>query len=344
MDTNQINQINQTNHETNSVHNQSIYKFNDIGIDIGIPCTMGCEQFLYICILTLIKTAHNPKRLKIHVGIDLHYMSIDVAKKQIRLKMIQELVPDVNIVYVQTKLPHSSLSHGYVLNKLFTMFAQPYGILCDSDLGFLYYGWDNLFLSKINDKIKAVGVHTNDYNHLRKFPTLHCVMFDNKIVRDLQIDFCPEGTNLPVSPLNITADNIIGHLYKVPVGTLIKLDTGSQLCRKYIENNYDGYYFPCFNSIFKNDKHCKFLTQFLCDKGNSEYHDDMIGGDVILTHHQASVKRAVVFKNKARTDYKIVYKLPVSSVEWIRQIAEYLFDKYIIDIRTHVDLINNGFN
>lgn len=40
-----------------------------VKIDIGISCLLGSEEFAYICLTTMIKSAKNPERLVREISI-----------------------------------------------------------------------------------------------------------------------------------------------------------------------------------------------------------------------------------------------------------------------------------
>ena len=283
-------------------------------IDIGIACTLGCEQALYFCLITMLTQADHPEQLDIWIGIDTHTVSDPMP----RLMMIRELSPRIQIELIKTGYPHSSLSHGMVLDVLLHQFTHSIGMVCDADIAFIHRGWDTLFLSKFTDQIRTVGITSPHLHHVKKQPSATCIMFDVDIAKSTRLSFIPEGTTQPVPPHILPATPEQSLVYGVPIDHPLVIDTGSELCRKFGAN----YQFPV-------------TTQTQAKLSWYEYHLPNTD-QLILCHLGASTKNLIKFSDRSRTSFTITYKPSKEILIWMKLMCD-----RIGGLHQHIDRLIN---
>lgn len=222
-------------------------------IDVGIPCMRGFEEFLYICIYTMINTAKYPDRLHFYIGIDFNDQPLS---QKVRLNRIKEIVPTADIEIIQTNYPRSSLSHGIVLNRVYQKFTSQFGMVLDSDIAFICPEWDGKLLHELNEKTLLIGSPYNDSRHYRGFPCAYFLFFNHMETKTLNIDFRPPNWNLPEPPPFVKVTPQICKKYNLPINaTEIRLDTGSDWFEKFYNHKLSA-------SCFTNRKEKKLGIQY----------------------------------------------------------------------------------
>jgi hypothetical protein len=257
----------------------------------------GSENFAYSCLFTMIKFAKNPDKLNIYLGVDMNQER--ATEKNIRLKKIKELVPDINIEIITTGYRRSSLSHSIILNKLYEKFKNKYGIIMDNDVIFLKKNWDDILIQKMRlDELTITGMPYDDGHHYQKFPSATFIFFDRTKLSPLNIDFRPPNWKFDVPPPTEKISSVaMSKLYGLPIGKQIRHDTGGELCPKIKNSGLSYYTFKISNFINK--------SAFLCDN------------DLIISHHDGGSKT----KN---------YK---STKLWIDELIKHAM-KYDVDLST----------
>lgn len=212
-----------------------------VKIDIGISCLLGSEEFAYICLTTMIKSAKNPERLVFHLGVDTGKLADQSIKPEV-LKKINELSSknnnnNIHIDYVQTGYNRSSLSHGTIINHLYKKFTHPFGIISDNDLVIYQMHWDSVFIKHMVDTQSVIfGIPYDPIVNKDKYQNFPCATFCilyRPLTWSLNIDFKPHNcTKDTTIEAGVMYDRKICALFKVKVGSKIKLDTGSDLYLK----------------------------------------------------------------------------------------------------------------
>lgn len=239
-----INNIIQMNISLNNQH------IDQVMIDIGISSMKGSEEFTYICLLTMIKLAKNPDRLVFHLGIDLNQSKI----KSANIHKIITLIPNINIHYISTGYPRSSISHATVINKLYSHFTHSFVIISDNDLAIYQQNWDSSLIQTMLDKqVPILGIpYDNIINkdNYQNFPCATFCMLYQPVILPLKLNFLPFNWNdsTPIRPIIVT-DLRICKICNIPVGSKMKFDTGSDLYLKIKEANL-----PHFTMSKEKDK------------------------------------------------------------------------------------------
>lgn len=109
-----------------------------------------------------------------------------------------------------------SVAHGTALNELVSKITTPYGVILDADCTFLRKSWDEILISKLDDRVKIVGTPApKGSKKPQDFPLVFAMLFETETMKKLQIDFRSKD------------------LEKIQ-------DTGWELREKYLRAGYQG--------------------------------------------------------------------------------------------------------
>ncbi len=137
-----------------------------------------------------------------------------------------ELYRAKNFNYIRGK------AHGIGLNDLITKVDTKYGVILDADCTFLHKNWDEILINEINKEYPIIGtqkISTDERYGKFNFPLIYAILFKNKIMQKLNIDFTPKG-----QPGNL--ENF--------------KDTGHELEEKLIVHGYKGKLITMKNTRF----------------------------------------------------------------------------------------------
>lgn len=81
-----------------------------------------------------------------------------------------------------------SFAHGHALNDLVSRIDTPYGVILDADSTFLIKDWDDILISKIDNKVKVIGTEAIG-NEPKDFPSIVAVLFETETFKKMNIDF-----------------------------------------------------------------------------------------------------------------------------------------------------------
>jgi len=119
-----------------------------------------------------------------------------------------------------------SMAHGTALNELVSKVETPFFAILDADCVFLKKNWDEILLSKINEKVKAVGTQA-PLSKSQDFPLMFAILLETATFRKLNIDFRPKDVSQAQ-------------------------DTGFEMRGKYLSAGFSGINIP-----FKNTREYK---------------------------------------------------------------------------------------
>ena len=77
-----------------------------------------------------------------------------------RLNALCKNEDNIDIIFNQQSVS-GSIGHGEALDILAAKIETPYFVVVDSDVVFLHKDWDSIWLSRINDKVKAIGTEAS---------------------------------------------------------------------------------------------------------------------------------------------------------------------------------------
>ncbi len=144
----------------------------------------------------------------------------DNGSKSKDLQNLKALCKDednIELIFNQQSV-NGSIGHGEALDMLAFKIETPFFVVVDSDAVFLHKDWDAIWLSRINDKVKAIGTEASG-NKPKDFPTLYAVLYETNSFRKIDSSFLP----------NLEA-------YKDEAYT----DTGWQVREGFLNNGYEG--------------------------------------------------------------------------------------------------------
>jgi len=132
---------------------------------------------------------------------------------------------NINLIFrEQTKA--GSIGHAEGLDRLVSEVNTPYFAVLDSDALFLLKDWDQLLLSKINNKIKCIGTPIVP-NPIKptNFPLMFATMYETNTFKSLNCSFMPDMKNISQGR-----------------------DTGWQVRENFLNSGYKGENFNVYNT------------------------------------------------------------------------------------------------
>ena len=144
----------------------------------------------------------------------------DNGSKSKDLRCLKALCKDednIDIIFNQQSASGST-GHGEALDILAFKIETPFFVVVDSDAVFLHKDWDAIWLSRINDKVKAIGTEASG-NKPKDFPTLYAVLYETDSYRKINSSFLPNMET-----------------YEDGAYT----DTGWQVREGFLNNGYEG--------------------------------------------------------------------------------------------------------
>ncbi len=117
----------------------------------------------------------------------------DNGSKSKDLRCLKALCKDednIEIIFSQQSVS-GSIGHGEALDILASKIETPFFVVVDSDVVFLHKDWDAIWLSRINDKVKAIGTESSG-NKPRDFPNIYAVLYETDSFRKIDCSFLPD--------------------------------------------------------------------------------------------------------------------------------------------------------
>jgi glycosyltransferase involved in cell wall biosynthesis len=132
---------------------------------------------------------------------------------------------NINLIF-REQSKAGSIGHAEALDRLIFEVNTPYFAVLDSDALFLLKGWDELLLSKINDKTKCIGTPIVP-NPIKPtdFPLMFATMYETNTFKSLNCSFMPDMENIYQGK-----------------------DTGWQVREKFLNSGYKGENFNVYNT------------------------------------------------------------------------------------------------
>ncbi len=189
------------------------------------------------------------------------------------LKKISEQYRNIELFF-RKQSEKGSIGHAEALDFLMQKVNTPYTVILDADATFLYPGWDELLINKIDRDVKIIGSPVVK-NPIKPddFPYVFATLFETETFKKLGISFMPK-------------DHQKG------------LDTGFEMREKYLANGYKGICFEARNTRYYKEGPFKDM---LC----SEYYYE---NKLIATHFG---RGSTSGKNKYIRGTKIIHNLPL---------------------------------
>jgi len=86
-----------------------------------------------------------------------------------------------------------SMAHGTALNDLVKKIDTAYGAIFDGDCVFLIKNWDEILISKLNEKVKIIGTQASPgCPKPMDFPLMFAIFFETAVLKKINIDFRPK--------------------------------------------------------------------------------------------------------------------------------------------------------
>jgi len=112
----------------------------------------------------------------------------------LNLKKNVEDRSNVELYRIENFSYEGSIAHGLAINDLLKKINSKYGVILDADCTFLIKNWDEILINEINEEYPILGTQApslSDKPH--DFPLMFAILFDAKIMKQLNIDFIPKN-------------------------------------------------------------------------------------------------------------------------------------------------------
>ncbi len=257
-------------------------------LDIMIACGRNSERYVDFLIKSIEKTESGNYNFNLLLGINDNQTDIDYISK-IDTKYKKSL-------YDCRTSGTFSHGHGEALDILQKAIKTEFCVVADCDIAFLYKGWDEYLIGEIanEENVAAIGAEY-DGDKYYKFPNLVMSVFKSDIIKKCKVSWEP----LPINEREIKVeDDNASDFWGRPIGSVVCLDTGWQLCHNLKMCGYEGKYMPLVKAKDKENR--KFMT----DGMRGEEH--VYKGDPIITHIGRSFTRSfdndIVVKWRSRVN------------------------------------------
>ena len=112
----------------------------------------------------------------------------------LNLKKKVKARPNVELYRVENFNHIGGIAHGLAINDLLKKINSKYGVILDADCTFLIKNWDEILINEINDEYPIIGTQAPSLSQKpQDFPLMFAILFDAKIMKQLNIDFMPKN-------------------------------------------------------------------------------------------------------------------------------------------------------
>lgn len=178
--------------------------------------------------------------------------------------------PNVKLYRVNNFNYTGSMAHGIALNELVSRIDTKFGVIMDPDFTFLHKHWDEILISKLNEKCPIIGTEApfrpGPLQIPRDFPIIHGILFDNDTIKKFKIDFRPDFDAHGKETIN---------------------DTGYQLREQLLKNGFYGKILENRNSSFYKLRYFKNIhcSEFYL-KGNHHIFGSHLKGGYLYGNYE----------------------------------------------------------
>ncbi len=164
------------------------------------------SEFIEVSLYALEKLTKNPYMVFV----------LDNGSKVCDYRNLKRICSKYGNVFLERKETslRGGIAHGTALNYLVEKVDTPYFSILDADATWSIKGWDEILISKINDKAKIIGTQAAG-NKPKDFPLMFAIFFETETFKRLGIDFIPRDISS-------------------------QLDTGWEIRQKYMNKGFKG--------------------------------------------------------------------------------------------------------
>ena len=243
-------------------------------IDVVVICGKNADLFTPLLIGTMLRTAREPQRLRLLLGVtDCEDRApLEKLSQQLRVEVVVCQIPPPG-----TAFTYGSDTHGYSIDYMLGLVANELCMVVDCDVAFLARDWDRLLTDLIaKESVAIVGTEYDSRFpiHYMSFPNAIGCLMKMSIIRRLQISFGANGRG-PLDAAGAAA-------FCLPVGTDVIFDVGYQLPLKIKGAGYEG---VPLQLVEPGSPKAQFMTP---EMRGSEYH---YRGTPLMTHLGRSYTR-----------------------------------------------------
>lgn len=203
-------------------------------IQIGIPCSKNCEDYVCFLLESIIETI-SKERLEI---IEI-LLAID---DKVNVKKIDEIIKNISDQGLEVKkiINNKKSSypegHGINLDVLYRNFTSKYCAFVDCDVAFLEKNWDKILIDEIEKDKKLIAIgseYSFDSGKYQNFPNVIFSFCKTKDLISLNIDFTKN-----IKKIITNKEDCV--YFGVKEGKEIFLDTAWDFCYKSKKNGYES--------------------------------------------------------------------------------------------------------
>ncbi|MFX0132291.1 MAG: glycosyltransferase family 2 protein [Candidatus Hodarchaeota archaeon] len=250
-------------------------------------------------------------------------------EEYLKLKKKINEYPNVKLYRVNNFNYTTSMAHGIALNELVTRIDTKFGVIMDPDFTFLHKHWDEILISKLNEKCPIIGTQAplrpGPLQQPRDFPIVHGILFDNEIIKKFKIDFRPDFNANEEVTINDTGYQLREKLHKNGFyGKILDFRNRFYYKLRYFKNiDCSEFYLKGYRHIFGSHLICGGLY------GNYEY----------IHYKYMKYSWRIIFSNikEWRT---VLYVTPIVGKYFIKFQAKRDKKKWLKICRNIVDNIN----
>ncbi len=111
-------------------------------------------------------------------------------KDLLHLVSVVQKYDNVEVIF-RKQSAYGSIGHGEAMDLLVEKVETPYFVTMDSDASFLHMHWDKILLSRMNEKVKAIGTQAPGKKP-KNFPLVFAVLYETAAFRSSDAKFLPE--------------------------------------------------------------------------------------------------------------------------------------------------------
>ena len=216
-----------------------------------------------------------------------------------------------------------SMSHGKALNKAFKRSKENYVIMMDSDIVFLYQGWDDIVVKNLDIGNTAFGVSSPSIiNRHQNFPFIYCFCYRVDLLNNISLDFRPRINASNRIKFSTICSDYEKEVTGLQIGSRFRWETSSRIPFIFYDNNFKNKSLKC---ILGNDRKAKlpflndhskkkYLKVLMESKAKKEYMEEWHWDNKLFaTHLRVSIS------NNFNNEY---------TQHWIERIRLYIKNRY----------------
>lgn len=215
----------------------------------------------------------------------------DISYKCVQHFECSEVPNGWDVICTSQDYGQNSLNHGKAIHQSFPYVESDIVIFVDVDMAVLYQNWDRVVVKELeNNDCFGTAWGKDEKDKYQNFPNVFFFCTKKKLIQEGVLDFIPavlRGTE-KVTKIYVH-DETVAKLMEVPIGTIIKCDTGWNLPVGAKKAGYTGSAMP--RLIFGQGTRLPYIDakqKKKCGKKPTHMAEWHYNGELFITHKQAS--------------------------------------------------------